>query len=273
MPPRWSSHLWCWPAQTCRRSQDQTATRLISRSTRIFGARDVRPRRASARRAGCPVARRTRPSNRPRRPATGMDIVRYDAATGAREVLVPAESADARGRVRAPRDRRLRLVGGRPDAARLHQHAAGLARQHARRLLGARPAAAGALRKLGGTAPEASLMFAKFSPDGDARRVRARRTTSTSSASPTGRVTRLTRDGSRNDDQRHDRLGLRGGVRAARRLPLEPDGRAIAYWQFDMLRRRGVHADQHDRLAVPDAHPHSVPEGGHHATPPCASAW
>ena len=67
-----------------------------------------------------------------------------------------------------------------------------------------------------------SLMFAKFSPDGTRVGLRARQQPLRRARSTTGAITRLTSDGSDTIDQRHVRLGLRGGARRARRLPLEP---------------------------------------------------
>ena len=83
------------------------------------------------------------------------DIVRYDAATGARSVLVSAARARAPPARRPARDRRLRLVGRRPTAAHLHQHAERCGAQNTRGdywVLDLADAARS--RKLGGDAPE-----------------------------------------------------------------------------------------------------------------------
>ena len=76
-------------------------------------------------------------------------------------------------------------------------------------------------------------MFAKFSPDGHARGLRARE-------QPLRRADRRWRDHAADhrrigdDHQRHVRLGLRGGARSrATRSAGVPTARAIAYWQFD----------------------------------------
>ena len=68
----------------------------------------------------------------------------------------------------------------------LHQHREGLAPEHPGRLLGARPHHRRRCSKLGSQAPKSSLMYAKFSPQGD-RVAYVPRETSTSSASPTSR--------------------------------------------------------------------------------------
>ena len=94
----------------------------------------------------------------------GQDIVEYETASGKRTVLVSAAKL-MHARREADEDRRLRMVARQPAIADFRQHKKGLAAQHARRLLGARSGQR-ALKKLGGDAPESSLMFAKFSPDG-----------------------------------------------------------------------------------------------------------
>ena len=79
---------------------------------------------------------------------TRRDIVRYDAATGARSILVAGRAAGAAGREGAAR--RSTTTPGPHDgrrAARLHQHEAGVAPEHARRLLGASTSASGALQQ------------------------------------------------------------------------------------------------------------------------------
>ena len=105
-------------------------------------------------------------------------------------------------------------------------------------------------------------MFAKFSPDGDARRLRPARTTSTSRTWPSGRVTRLTADGSPTIDQRHVGLGLRGGVRPARRLPLEPRRQATSRSGSSTRAASASSADQRHRHALPDRHDIPYPKAG-----------
>src|SRR6185436_766980 len=90
----------------------------------------------------------------------------------------------------------------------------------------------GRLHKLGGSAPEASLMFAKFSPD--ATRVAfVRGNNIYVERVSDGTVTPLTSDGSAttingtSDWVYEEELGVRDCFRWS------PDGRSIAYWQFD----------------------------------------
>jgi dipeptidyl-peptidase-4 len=92
--------------------------------------------------------------------------------------------------------------------------------------------AAGTLKKLGGDAPEASLMFAKFSPDGN-RVAYVRGNNIYVEQLADGRRIQLTHDGSStivngtSDWVYEEELDLRDGFRWS------PDGRRIAYWQFD----------------------------------------
>ena len=88
------------------------------------------------------------------------------------------------------------------------------------------------LRKLGGDAPEASLMFAKFSPDGG--RVAYVRDNDIYVENLTAeRITRLTSDGTRtlvngtSDWVYEEEFSLRDC------FIWSPDGERIAYWQFD----------------------------------------
>jgi dipeptidyl-peptidase-4 len=88
------------------------------------------------------------------------------------------------------------------------------------------------LTQLGAGAPESTLMFAKFSPD--ATRVAYVRANNVYvERLSDGRVTPLTTDGSETtingtaDWVYEEELGVRDGFRWS------PDGRSIAYWQFD----------------------------------------
>jgi dipeptidyl-peptidase-4 len=90
----------------------------------------------------------------------------------------------------------------------------------------------GALRKLGGDAPKSTLMFAKFSPDGQ-RVAYVRQNDLYAENVATGAITRLTSDGSRTtingtfDWVYEEELALRDGFRWS------PDGKSIAFWQLD----------------------------------------
>ncbi len=165
--------------------------------------------------------------------STGQDLVRYDVQTGERSVLVPAErlipagdtlpllvdryswSADERRLLIFTNTERVWRLNTRGDYYDLEL-------------------AGGKLRKLGGPkAAPSTLMFAKYSPDG--RRVGyVREHNLYVEDLATGRITQLTRDGSRTLINgtfdwvyEEELMGYADGWRWS------PDGRSIAYWQLN----------------------------------------
>ena len=196
----------------------------LSRSTRRSAAsfrRTTIGRRVSVRRDGCPTARPTRCVERSGAKAAAPTSSATTPPPAARTILVAA-----RGWCRPAKERPLDIddyawSADAPAPADLHQHAQGLAPQHARRLLGARHRVAASCTQLGGKARPTSLMFAKFSPDATRVGLRARQR-------PLRRAAGRRRDHAADhrrigdDHQRHLGLGLRRGARGPRRLPLEP---------------------------------------------------
>ena len=91
---------------------------------------------------------------------------------------------------------------------------------------------AGSCTKIGGDAPESTLMFAKWSPDGS-RIAWVRANNLYVQELATGSIRQLTTDGSEtiingtSDWVNEEELGLRDCYRWS------PDSRRIAYWQFD----------------------------------------
>jgi dipeptidyl-peptidase 4 len=163
----------------------------------------------------------------------GTDIVAYDVATGARTVKVSAAQLRPAGSAE-PLD--VEGYDWSADGARLLVFTNGqrVWRQNTRGDYWVLDLRSGALRKLGG--PEAepgTLMYAKFSPDGD-RVAYVRGGDVYVERLTDGRITRLTSDASRTrvngmtDWVYEEEFDLRDGFRWA------PDGHAIAYWQFDM---------------------------------------
>jgi dipeptidyl-peptidase-4 len=166
----------------------------------------------------------------------GSEIVRYDGITGARSVLVPAT------RLIPPT---ANTGGGKtgldiddyawaPDGKRLliFTNTRKVWRQNTRGDYWVLDLGSGRLKRLGGDASESSLMFAKFSPDGSrVGYVRANNIYVEHLA--TGTITPLTRDGSTttingtSDWVYEEELDLRDAFRWS------PDGKRIAYWQFD----------------------------------------
>ena len=164
-------------------------------------------------------------------PAKGREIVRYEAATGARSVVVPALALVPPGKTE-PLE--VSDYAWSLDGARLlvFTNTRKVWRNNTRGDYWVLTVKGGALRQLGGGAPEASLMFAKFSPDG-MRVAYVRGNNLYVEHLDHGDVVQLTDDGSEttingtSDWVYEEELGVRDAFRWS------PDGRNLAYWQFD----------------------------------------
>ncbi|MEE9132076.1 MAG: S9 family peptidase [Gemmatimonadota bacterium] len=162
----------------------------------------------------------------------GQDIVRYDPESGDREVLVPASELVPEG-------------GSEPlyvndyhwseDGAKLliFTNTKRVWRDNTRGDYWVLDLETGELQQVGGDADESSLMFAKFSPDG--RRVGYVHDNNIYVENlANGRITPITTDGSEtiingtSDWVNEEEFFLRDCFRWS------PDGRSIAYWQFDV---------------------------------------
>jgi dipeptidyl-peptidase 4 len=164
-----------------------------------------------------------------------QDIVRYETASGKREVLVSAAKLIPAG-AKAPL--MIEDYSWSKDKSRLliYTNSAQVWRQNTRGDYWLLNLQSGELKKLGGDAPPSSLMFAKFSPDSSkVAYVRANNIYVEDIAS--GKILALTTDGSAtlingtSDWVYEEELDVRDGFRWS------PDSRHIAYWQFDT---RGV---------------------------------
>jgi dipeptidyl-peptidase-4 len=159
------------------------------------------------------------------------DIVQYDTASGKRTVLVAATALVPTSGGKALQ---IEDYDWSPDAKKLlvFTESKKVWRSNTRGDYWLLDRASGALHKLGGEAPASSLMFAKFSPDG-ARVAYVRGNNLYVEDLATNRARALTTDGSAtlvngtSDWVYEEELALRDCFRWS------PDGRAIAYWQFD----------------------------------------
>ena len=161
------------------------------------------------------------------------DIVRVDPATGKREILVAAKALIPEG------EKKPLAVSGytfTKDLAKvlIYTNTRRVWRVHSRGDYWVLDRASGKLHQLGGKeAPEATLMFAKFSPADSNRVAYVRDKNVYVEDLATGRIevlTKRSRDTVINgtfDWVYEEELGLRDGFRWS------PDGKRIAYWQMD----------------------------------------
>ncbi|MGH9875821.1 MAG: S9 family peptidase [Pyrinomonadaceae bacterium] len=159
------------------------------------------------------------------------EIVRYEAATGVRSVLISAASLTPKG-TSSPLG--IDDYAWSADSRKLlvFTNSKEVWRQNTRGDYWVFDIAAKTLVKLGKDAAASTLMFAKFSPDGT--RVGYVRENNIYVEDLTGnRITQLTRDGSKRiingtfDWVYEEELDLRDGWHWS------PDSRSIAYWQLD----------------------------------------
>jgi dipeptidyl-peptidase 4 len=161
----------------------------------------------------------------------GTDIVRYQTATGARDVLIPSSRLVPSGETKALEIDDYRFS---PDGQQLliFTNTQAVWRQHTRGDYWILNLQSGVLRKLGGDAAPSTLMFAKFSPDNSkVAYVRANNIYVEEVAF--SKIVQLTHDGSStvingtSDWVNEEEFDIRDGFQWS------PDGKAIAYWQFN----------------------------------------
>ncbi|MBL8751109.1 MAG: DPP IV N-terminal domain-containing protein [Planctomycetes bacterium] len=163
---------------------------------------------------------------------TCVELVRYEAVTGAREVLVAQKVLRVVGR-----DRPLAIESYvlSPDGTKalVFTDSERVWRQNTRgEYFVVDVAGEAAPRRLGGDLPKSSLMFAKWSPKGD-RVAFVSGNDLWVEAVADGKRTRLTKDGSKTvingtfDWVYEEEFDCRDGFRWS------PDGSSIAYWQLD----------------------------------------
>ena len=159
------------------------------------------------------------------------DIVRYETATGKREVLISAM------KLVPPNEKSALKIDDyawSKDKSRvlIFTNTAQVWRRNTRGDYWVLDLKSGSLQKLGGDAPASSMLFAKFSPDGT-RVAYVRANNIYVEELPGSKIVQLTHDGSgkiingTSDWVYEEELALRDCFRWS------PDGRRIAYWQFD----------------------------------------
>ena len=161
------------------------------------------------------------------------DLVRYEAATGTRSILITARQFIPPG-ASEPLDVESYDFGPGDTLLLLFTNSRRVWRQNTRGDYWVLNTKSGALRQIGGPGvPEASLMYAKFSPSGD-RVAYVLRGDIYVQRLADGAITRLTTDADSlhvngmSDWVYEEEFGLRDGFRWS------PDGTRIAFWRFDM---------------------------------------
>lgn len=158
------------------------------------------------------------------------DLVKHDAATGATQVLVAATALTPPGG--APLNIANYVWSDDRTQILIFTNTRRVWRVNSRGDYWVYNLNTKALRKLGGDGPPSTLMFAKFSPNGD-RVAYVRQNNIFVEDIASGRITPLTSDGSKTiingtfDWVYEEELGMRDGFRWS------PDGARIAYWQLD----------------------------------------
>ncbi len=160
-----------------------------------------------------------------------MDLVRYQIETNKRDVLLPAEKLVPTGETKA-----LMMHGydWSADEKKLliYTNSQKVWRYNTRGDYWVLDLVSGKLTKLGGDAKPATLMFAKFSPDGT-KVGYVRENDLYVEDLTNGKITRLTKDGSHtlingtSDWVNEEEFDLRDCWRWS------PDSKSIAFWQFD----------------------------------------
>jgi dipeptidyl-peptidase-4 len=170
----------------------------------------------------------------PAKPGPGRDLVAHDAATGAREVLVPGPWLIPPGR-ETPLSVEAYAFSRDGQRVLMFTNSRRVWRQRTRGDYWLLDRTSRALVKLGGDAPEASLMFATFSPDGK-KVAYVRERDLYVQDTDTLAITRLTRDGGPHlingtfDWVYEEELSLRKGFQWS------PDSARLAFWQIDTTR-------------------------------------
>lgn len=164
--------------------------------------------------------------------AKGRDLVRNDLAQGTQEIVVPGSAFVPAGQEDPIAVESLQFSADESKIL-IFNNSQRVWRQNTRGDYWLLDVTTRELKKLGGDAPASSLMFAKFSPDGT--QIAYVRDNNLYVQELAGmQITPLTTDGSATvingtaDWVNEEELEIRDGYRWS------PDGKSIAYWQFDL---------------------------------------
>jgi dipeptidyl-peptidase-4 len=161
----------------------------------------------------------------------GTDIVRYAASTGARDIYIAASKMIPSG-AKTPLNVESYKFSADGKRVLIFTNSKTVWRQNTRGDYWLLDLSAGNLKKLGGDAPESSLMFAKFSPDGTKVGYVSRNNVYADDLT-SGKITQLTHDGAENiingtsDWVNEEEFAIRDG------FSWSPDSKKIAFWQFN----------------------------------------
>ena len=226
--------------------------------------------RASGRRAGCRTATAYTTVEKSPDRAGASDIVRYDAGSGARTVLVAGSRLVPPGASTAlDIDDYVWSADGR--RLLIFTNTRKVWRDNTRGDYWVLDVASGGLKQVGHGAPGGVADVCQVLARRQSRRVRARqRHLRRADRRRAGEAADEGRIG--DHDQRHVRLGLRRGARRARRVPLEPRRLAHRVLAVRLDRRRHLLAHQRHRHAVSRRHAGFRIRRRARPIPRCASA-
>ena len=190
----------------------------------------------------------------------GKDIVRYDPETGKSEVMVASEKLIPKGE---SEPLEIDNYSWSPDGGKLlvFTNTKRVWRTNTRGDYWVLDLQSGKLRKLGGDAEPSTLMFAKFSPDGS-RVAYVRERNLFVQNLKNYKVKQLTDDGSEtiingtSDWVYEEEFSLQDGFRWS------PNGKSIAYWQFDTEGVRNFHLINNTDSLYPKIIPIQYPKVG-----------
>jgi len=223
------------PAQQPPPQAENVADAATLTVDRIFGSQEFQAESAGplvwSKRSATYFTLETPPSRAGASADPGRDLVRHELVGEGKSILVPASAFIPKG---AEKPLKIESFEFSADESRLliFTNSKRVWRRNTRGDYWVLDMATRELRKIGGDAEPSTLLFAKFSPDGT-RVAYVRANNLYVQDLRDLRLTALTTDGSAtlvngtSDWVNEEELGLRDAYRWS------PDGRAIAFWQFD----------------------------------------